>query len=313
VRGFSRETGNEVGPVQTSGRPDYHQREDFRVKLVINCVTRGRPQHLVETIARTMQHVVEPQTRLMVSIDEDDPDTIAAMKRFAGDHRIIPVVRPREDSLGEKFNRIRDYPGDVYMPLGDYTHIMTPAFDRKILEAASLFPDNIGAVYSHMANVSFPSIWCVTHGLVEKMGWMCPPYFPYWFVDHWIDDIVRLIGRISFVDFQIGFREKPGTQEFREIAFWTTLFDMLRLERRAQARAIIDSPDFLETEGRKEILRRHYPLIEYRSQWVNDSLRVRVPSVVSDGGERYNRLREKAVEMMHKAMPALAAEMEKAA
>ncbi len=88
---------------------------------------------------------------------------------------------------------------------------------------------------------------------------------------------------------------------------------MLRLERRAQARAIIDSPDFMEPECRKEILRRHYPLIEYRSQWINDSLRVRAPSVISDGGERYNRLREKAVQMMNRAMPALLAEMEKAA
>jgi hypothetical protein len=283
------------------------------MKLVINCVTRGRPQNLVETIAYTMGHIVEPETRLLVSIDDDDIESQAAIKSFSGDHRIIPVVRPREDSLGAKFNRVMQYPGDVYMPLADYTRIITPGFDRKILDAASLFPDNIGVVYSHMANASFPSIWCVTRGLAQKMGWMCPPYFPYWFVDHWVDDIARLIGRVSFGDFQIGYREKPGTQEFREVAFWCTLFDMLRLERRAQARAIIDSPDFLEPECRKEILRRHYPLIEYRSQWINDSLRVRAPSVISDGGERYNRLREKAVQMMNRAMPALLAEMEKAA
>jgi hypothetical protein len=283
------------------------------VKLVINCVTRSRPERLVETIAHTMRHIVEPETRLLVSIDDDDIETQTAIKSFSGDHRIIPVVRPREDSLGAKFNRVLQYPGDVYMPMADYTHIVTPGFDRKILEAASFFPDNIGVVYNYMANASFPSIWCVTRGLAQKMGWMCPPYFPYWFVDHWVDDIAKLIGRVSFADFQIGYREKPGTQEFREVHFWCTLFDMLRLERRAQARAIIDSPDFLETEGRKEILRRHYPLIEYRSQWVNDSLRVRAPSIISDGGERYNRLRENAVLMMNKVMPALLADMEKAA
>ena len=148
-----------------------------RVKLVINCVTRGRPQRLVETVAHTMRNTVEPETRLLVSIDDDDIESLTAISSFSGDPRIIPVVRPGEDSLGEKFNRVLQYPGDVYMPLADYTHIVTPAFDRKILEAASLFPDNIGVVYNHMANASFPSIWCVTHGLAQKMGSDVPALF----------------------------------------------------------------------------------------------------------------------------------------
>lgn len=283
------------------------------MNLTINLITRGRPNRLIDTIERTMNNVVLPSTRLLISIDDDDPQTIEAVQMFSNSERIIPVIRPREDSLGEKWNRALLEPADVYMPLGDYTPIVTPGFDAKILRAASLFPDNIGVVYSHMANASFPSIWCVTHGLVKKMGWMCPPYFPYWFVDHWVDDIAKLIGRISFVDMQIDVGQKPSTQEYREAAFWATLFDVLKLQRRAQAMAIIDSDDFLESEWRKDILRAHYPLIEFRSQWVNDQVRSWKPAPFTPGGPRYDRLRAKAVEMIMAEMPSLQPQAEKVA
>ena len=198
------------------------------MKLVINCVTRGRPSILSKpsTIRCGTSWSLKPA---LVSIDDDDIDTRRQSKfspAIIASFLSSALVKTRWAKSGT----VRCFTRPMCIcPLGDYTHIVTPAFDRKILEAASLFPDNIGVVYSHMGNAFFPSIWCVTHGLAQKMGWMCPPYFPYWFVDHWVDDIARLIGRVSFGDFQIGLREKPGTQEFRELAFWCTLYDVLRL------------------------------------------------------------------------------------
>ena len=283
------------------------------MKLTINLITRGRPERLVDTISRTLQHIVCPETRMLVSVDDDDLASIEAVDKFILDDRVIPCIMPREDALGAKWNRALIEPADVYMPLGDYTPMVTPGFDEKVLQAASLFPDNIGVVYSHMANASFPSIWCVTHGLVEKLGWMCPPYFPYWFVDHWIDDIARMIDRISFADMQIDTGTKPPTQELREAAFWATLFDSLKLQRRAQARSIIDSDEFLEPEWRKEILRTHYPLVEFRSQWINDVVRSWPPGPFTDGGARYDRMKAKAMVLMSEALPQLENEMEKTA
>lgn len=283
------------------------------MNLTINLVTRGRPERLLHTIEQTLPNIALDTTKLLVSVDDDDQPTLDVLSRLPRDERIIPVIRPREDALGAKWNRALLYPADVYMPMGDYTPVMTPGFDRVILDA-NVFPDGIGAIYSHMANLSFPSIWCVTHGLAERLGWMCPPYFPYWFVDHWVDDIAKLIDRISFADIQISVYEKPQTQEVREVAFWSTLFDSQRLIRRAQARAIIDDPLFLEPEWRKDILRTHHPLIEYKSQWVNDMVRSWPSSAwaeqaVTDGGGRYDRLRSKAVDMIADQLPALRMEI----
>lgn len=287
------------------------------MNLTINLVTRGRPERLLHTIEQTLPNIALDTTKLLVSVDDDDQPTIDALSHLPRDKRIIPVIRPREDALGAKWNRAMLYPADVYMPMGDYTPVMTPGFDRVILDA-NVFPDGIGAIYSQMANLSFPSIWCVTHGLASRLGWMCPPYFPYWFVDHWVDDIAKLIDRISFADIQISVFEKPQTQEVREVAFWSTLFDSQRLVRRKQARDIIDSPTFMEPEWRKDILRKHYPLVEYKSQWVNDMVRSWPSSAwaekaVTDGGGRYDRLRSKAVDMIADQLPAIEADMRVAA
>ena len=280
------------------------------MNLTINLITRGRPVRLLDTVRRMLPNISLDTTRLMISVDDDDIDTIDHLPFMVKDERIIHCIRPREDALGDKWNRALLTPATVYMPCGDYTPIVTPGFDKMILDAAALFPDNIGCVYSPLANSSFPAIWCVTHGLVEKMGWMCPPYFPYWFVDHWIDDVARMIDRVSFVNIECAIGEKPPTQEMREPGFWATVFDVLRLQRRAQARAIIDSPDFIEPEWRKEVLRKHHPLIEYRSQWINDVVRSWKfdPALEPPRTERYDRMREKAVAIINEWIPAVQAD-----
>lgn len=287
------------------------------MNLTINCITRGRPERLLDTVERVIPKLALDSTKFLISVDADDQKTIDILPRLPRDSRIIPIIASREDNIGDKWNRALQYPADVYMPLGDYISINKMGFDRLILEA-NVFPDNIGVIYSHMSNLSFPSIWCVTHGLVEKIGYMCPPYFPYWFVDHWVDDIGKLIDRISFADFQTEmYAEKPPTQEYREPEFWSLLFDSLRLERRQQARSIIDSPDFQEPEWRKEILRRHYPLLEYKSQWINDHVRAQFRAQTQENrptgywpdDDRYLRLKAKSETLLSINLPALEQDM----
>ncbi len=274
------------------------------MRLTINLVTRGRPERVVDTIRRTLPMIAEASTRFVVSIDDDDERTLSAL--FREGFEITIDSRPREDALGAKWDRGLEYKADVYWAMADYTPYITPAFDTKILEAAALFPDGIGVVYSNMANMSFPRSQGATHGLVEKLGFMYPPYFPFWFVDHWLDDIAKLIGRISYADVDVDAGAvKLPTQEMREVAWWATFFDSQRLVRRRQARAIIDSPDFLEPEWRKEILRRNHPLVEFGSQCINDQVRAMRWPATLPGGPRYDRLKAKATEMMRAEWPAM--------
>jgi|SRR5579863_1483872 len=285
--------------------------------LAINLCTRGRPGRMLECVRRTLPNISLNSTKLIISVDSDDSASLEALPFLPRDDRIIPWVKPREDDIGSKWNRVLEFPSSVYTYSADYCAYATPGFDRLILDAASLFPDKIGVVVNHMANASFAGIYALTHELTAKLGYFFPPYFPYWFVDHWIDDIAKLIDRISFADVHLDIAQKLPTQEMRDLAFWSTLFDALKIVRRQDARRIIDDPEFREPEWRKEILRRGYPRIEFYSQWINEGMRAN-PALTSvgnstDGGDRYRRLKTRALALLADLEPKLISELQKAA
>ena len=235
-------------------------------------------------------------------VDADDTATVDALtKAYAT--RIVIDVREREDTIAEKFNRVLSTEADVYLVMVDHTPHITKGFDQKILDAAAVFPDGIGIVYNNLVNASFPSTNAMTRKLVDLMGYMYPPYFPYWFVDHWMDDIARLTDRISFADILTDSSRKPPTQEVREPAWWATFYDACYRLRRDIAHRIICSPGFDEPDWRKKILLTRHPLVEFRSRWVNDQLRIiadqlETKSNLTLNDERYRRIRAKAVAML---------------
>lgn len=288
------------------------------MRLALNLTTRGRPERMLDTVTRTLPMMTRRNTKLLISVDDDDDATLRAIPFLPKDKRVTVSVKPREDALGEKYNRVLRYPADVYMSMADYGAVVTPGFDDKILAAAALFPDNIGCVFGPMANASFSNLYGVTAGLVKKMGWLYPPYFPFWFVDHWVDDVARLIDRIAYAEVQIDYSGKPPTQELRDLQFWTTVFDVCRLVRRDSAHKIIRSKEFKEPKWRKALLLQHHPLTEYRSQNINDYIRTNADAMETSmnagpGGARYERLKTKAMEMLMQLSPAMLSEIQIAA
>lgn len=275
------------------------------MKLVISLATRGRPEQLLNTVMRSTANLVLPNTVFMVHLDEDDRDTIAAVGKTRFDSRVAFTVRPREDTIAGKWNRALAEPADLYLVAADDDPYLTPGYDERLLHAAGLFPDGIGMVYGRMANASFSGVVAPTRKLTEKLGHIFPEYFPYWFVDHWTDDLARMIGRISFADVQTDQSSVGKTQEMREPGWWATWFDAAYLMRRKIARDIID--DLQDPDWRKEMLRNSFPLIEYRSKWVNAGVRSRDQELASWSGldtkdERYRRLRSQAIAMIPKLL-----------
>jgi hypothetical protein len=272
-------------------------------KLVISLATRGRPQQLMETVRRSVANWTHPETIMVIQADQDDfPTMIAAQTLNTENPRVVCTVAPREDTIAAKWNRAvkLDPNADLYLVAADDDPYITPGYDTNLLGAAGRFPDGIGMVYGHMANASFSGVVAPTRGLVEKLGGIFPEFFPYWFCDHWTDDIARMIGRISFADVRTDQSKAGQTQEMREPAWWATWFDAAYLMRRKIARNIIWHPDFQETEQRKDMLMAHAPLIEARSRWVNDNVRAQFKhwfgSPAAD--DRYARVKARAIEMI---------------
>ncbi len=280
------------------------------MKLIISLASRGRPQQLLETIGRSIMNWSQDNTVMMVQLDADDGQTLQILNMsaphvwFVGPNgpRVFFDVRPREDTIAAKWNRAMSVPADVYLVAADDDPYITPGYDGKILEAAQLFPDGIGMVYGHNANASFSGVVAPTAKLVEKLGYIQPEHFPYWFCDHWTDDLARLLGRISFADVRTDQSKAGKTQEMREPAWWATWFDAAHLLRRKEAFAIINGDDFQETVQTKERLRRLHPRIEFFSQWINNNVRGMGEQMKwqpqSPLDERYLRVKQKAIDLL---------------
>lgn len=273
------------------------------MRLVASLATRGRPAQLLDTLRKHMACMARPDTLMVVQADSDDLATLSALSEAELDPRVKVNVQKRPDSVAAKWNRIMSEPADVYLKSADDDPYITPDLDSKILEAASAFPDGIGMVYGHLANASFPGVIAHTAKWCEKFGWMEPEFFPYWFSDHWTDDIGRIIGRIAFADIRTDQSRAGRTQDLREPAWWATWFDSAYLLRRAQAQKLINDPDFQEPKWRKQILLTHHPLIEFRSKWINDTVRAQsrqLEAYASDPkkDDRYQRIKSAAVAMI---------------
>lgn len=286
------------------------------MKLVLPLATRGRPALLLKTLAHTILNIVLPNTEIHVLVDEDDEETITALTPQTGnalDPHIVVNIKPREDTLGGKYNRIMAVPADLYVAMVDYAPHVTLGFDRKLLDAAASFPDGIGFVHNHLANLSFSQIYGVTRRLAEMMYGIFPPYFPYWFIDHWIDDLGKMIERVARAEVWIDCSMRPGTMEMREPDFWATFYDAGHLERRRIARRIVSSPEFDEAPWRKAwLLSQHSPwtLIDERSCGVNNEVRNKIAPHVAKlpDDERYTRVKREAITALRSFVAELEAE-----
>jgi hypothetical protein len=268
--------------------------------LTIILATRGRPGLLAQTLDQTLKNVCSSYTELVVACDADDEQSITMARAF--EPHIYLSVENREDTLGAKYNRALapQHRAFAYLAMVDYAPHLTKGFDLAILDAAREFPDGIGVVFNRMANLSFPGINAITHNLAEKLGFIFPPYFPYWFIDHWIDDIARMIDRFTYAEVEVDVTRRPGTQELREPGFWGTFYDAAAVLRRKQAFDIIRSLEFKTPEWMKEILLRRHPLIEQRGEMINETLRQHGDQIAlkDDGGQRYARVKAQAMTML---------------
>lgn len=270
------------------------------MKLVISLATRGRPQQLLDTIQKDVACFGQNNTVLMVQVDSDDQPTIMMLRNMALDKRVQVSVKDREDTIAAKWNRALEEPADLYMIKGDDDPLTGKNVDSKLLDASMVFPDGLGMVYGHYANLSFPGVMCLTAAMTEQLQCIMPEHFPYWFCDHWTDDIARMIGRIAFADVRTDQSQAKPTQECREPFWWATWFDAAVGLRHAIADNVM--ADLQDEPWRKAMHKNNWPWIDMRSSLINDGVRINSRQLEWNNGnplslkdERYQRVKERAI------------------
>jgi hypothetical protein len=256
------------------------------VTLII--ATRHRPLELKRTLEETLPNAARVDSVVLICADEDDQETRAILPDLPKDPRLRVSVRPREDSRGEKYDRaLTEAPADVYLVGHDCASITSPGWDDKVMEGFHLLPDGIGVINGPMSNASFPGLHGPTAKLVAKLGYIYNHEYPFWFVDHELDDIARIIGRGAFVECTYENRvRRPGkTLRLRHLEFWTRYFDCMTGERRQKAFAILDGGDFCAPPWLKAILKSQAQMVEARSFQINHSVRQSAKAIEAARGE----------------------------
>jgi hypothetical protein len=293
-------------------------RRASRMKLTINIATRGRPELLKMTVERTLPNIQRADTTLMISADEDDQLILGCLGDLPLDKRMKFSVKPREDSRGAKYDRaLTEAPADLYLPAVDCAPILTPGFDQILLDKASLFPDGIGVVHTGFGSRGTfpPALQAVTAKYVEKVGYIYNPEYPFWFIDHEVHDLARLIGRYFQANIHVETApHRPAkTWRLRDLLFWTAYYDMMALERRAKARAIINGSDFQTPDWIKSDLLTNFQWIENGSWQINEFVRKNAASIEAQRGdsgppdEGYVRAKARAEQKLSTFLEALKA------
>lgn len=244
------------------------------LRLSITIPTRGRPDNLRRTVEQTLSKIVLEDTRLLIAIDDDDQATIDRISDLPKDDRVIISVKPREDTRGGKTDRLLlEAPADLYLVGHDSAPIATYGFDQMFINGAKLFDDGIVCVCSRMANASFPQLQAVTQKWVDIVGYIYNPAYPFWFIDHDLDDIARMSGRVVYteVECSIAGMRPAKTIRLRDLRFWIDYYDALILRRRRKAWSLIDAIDVPESQ--RMMLRTWCHPVEVRSESIHYQLR----------------------------------------
>ena len=220
---------------------------------------RGHPRLLQVSAGLTWSLSLREETRLVIALDDDDGETIAAaeqFKAFAGE-KVLLSIAPREDTLGAKYNRAwRAHEADLYVIGCDDTAVVTEGWDQLLDAAWRHHADGIAAVYFGDLPGVFQGGQAVTHGLAVELGYFVPPLFPTWWHDTWLNEIATMIGRIDRADVALKPIGPVGeTRGLRDVIWWGTFYDVMRNMRRRTAERIVRSPSFAaSSERRAELL-----------------------------------------------------------
>jgi hypothetical protein len=225
--------------------------------------------------------------------------------------RVIFSIAPREDSLGEKYNRIQSKaatlsPTDLYVLWADDMTMPDKGWDARLAEAAEKLPDQCGIVlFGNIPGVLQPGI-AMTQKFIDAQGFFNVPYFPYWWGETWPMEIATMSGRYVHADVHVEMltEMKGKSRGVREITFWAEFFDRLRPSRIEVAKKIIASGS--EPLLRKRELLSAIPSVaqswEHSNSVLRDPVRAaeleRHYSFDAPADERYMRLKAKAEKMM---------------
>lgn len=210
------------------------------MRILCAIATRGRPLRLAGTLhSLTTLASGKNQIDYVIGVDQDDKATLDLVPDLGGTYGCLSVVRPRPVTLGDAWNSLaKDREWDVCAIIADKHLCLTPKWDTGI---ARLFGEhNLAAARWNLLDKPLESVLMLPRKWYEAVGYLLPPYFPFWFSERWVVEVFELAfgaGLPMVPDMLIA--EPPWkTQGLRDLKFWFDFFAKTRVDRVRQAHAI---------------------------------------------------------------------------
>lgn len=214
-------------------------------KMMISVIIpeRGRPE-MLNRLVYSLFNTAKGDSRfeVLVAIDDDDPAWDGAeLGMWSAASQANVFVGPRPKTLGEKLNLLahRTCGGAIFFIANDYV-MLTDGWPQIIRDAVEKLPNGIGVPFLkdslHPDHASFPVL---SRKMYEASRMFAPPWFPYWYVDTWWDEVGLMLGIRPEIAVEVEAPEGRGkSQGLKDVTFWATFFDRLRPYRARDARLL---------------------------------------------------------------------------
>jgi hypothetical protein len=214
-------------------------------RIALLMPTRNRPERMIRALKSIRDLATAPaKVVVVVGVDCDDSTTQSAALPAMGGVEVRRIVGPRLLTLGHLWNKLADNATGcdiLAMSVDDYV-MATPGWDAVYRQAAALMPCGFGVAWPRDP-IHHPYICThpvTTRAMMERMGFFVPPWFPFWFLDTWLEEVGVFSACGLRMNVQLGAPDGRGdTQGMRDLAFWTHFFEALRPARQRLAEAIL--------------------------------------------------------------------------
>jgi hypothetical protein len=170
---------------------------------------------------------VHENVEILIATDDDDASDYVSTVKGYGKH----YTAPRSKTLGVCINDLAaKATGNLLFFLGDDYVIEVPDWPERIMRAATKMPNHIGVLYPRCRfHPGFANLPIISRPMYECLGYYMAPFFPFWFIDTWWEEIGIFLGAKIEIDLDVTLPDGKGnTHGLTDISFWANFFEASR-------------------------------------------------------------------------------------
>ena len=209
-------------------------------KIAVLIPERGRPDKLDRLICSLIDMAGDDDRyEIIAFIDDDDPEWTDKVP-FEHSHTTY-LRRPRPITLGEKLNELARYAvdengpvkADIVVFLANDLVMETQGWPGKMRSACAGLPNGIGVPFlTDDLHPGHASYWLMTRKMMHAIGFFAAPWFPYWFIDTWMNELGILLGQHHQIPVRVSSPEgRSKTHGLVDLPFWIDFFQKTRALR----------------------------------------------------------------------------------